>query len=217
MIESAALLVIDVQNGFISEPGELPVPGGAEVIPVINALMPRVPIRVATQDWHPRDHGSFASRHPGRKPFDRGTLGDLPQIFWPDHCVQGTRGAELHPGLDQAKLSAIIRKGMDPTTDSYSGFSDNAGRNPTGLDGLLRARGVSKLFIAGLALDYCVRWSALDARRLLPEAEVLVVVDATRPVDAKTGETALRDLAEAGVRLVRSDEVLAGIERQSAV
>ncbi len=217
MIERAALLVVDVQNGFISEPGELPVPGGAGVIPVINALLPHVPVRVATQDWHPREHGSFASRHPGRKPFERGMLGDLEQTFWPDHCVQGTRGAELHPGLDQAKLQALIRKGMDPMTDSYSGFSDNAGRNPTGLDGLLRARGVSKLYIAGLALDYCVRWSALDARRLLPEVEVLVVVDATRPVDPRTGETALRDLTVAGVRLVRSDEVLAGIERQSAV
>jgi len=217
MIECLALLVIDVQNGFISEPGELPVPGGADVIPVINALLPRFPIRVATQDWHPRDHGSFASRRPGKKPFERGVLGDLEQTFWPDHCVQGTRGAELHPALDQARLQAIIRKGMDPTTDSYSGFSDNAGRNPTGLEGYLRARGVSKLFIAGLALDYCVRWSALDARRLLPEVEVLVVVDATRPVAPESGAAALRDLEEAGVRLVRSDEVLAGIERPSVV
>ena len=217
MIERAALLVIDVQNGFISEARELPVPGGQDVIPVINALLPRVPVRVATQDWHPPDHGSFASRHPGTKPFERGMLGDLEQTFWPDHCVQGTRGAELHPGLDQVGLQAIIRKGMDPMTDSYSGFSDNAGRNPTGLDGYLRARGVTRIYVAGLALDYCVRWSALDARRLLPEVEVLVVVDATRPVAPESGKAALRDLAQAGVRLVRSDEVLAGIRRPSAV
>ncbi len=217
MIQGSALLVIDVQNGFISEPGELPVAGGADVIPVINALLPHVPVRVATQDWHPPNHGSFASRHPGAKPFQEGILGGLPQIFWPDHCVQGTRGAELHPALDQTKIQAVIRKGMDPGTDSYSGFSDNAGRNPTGLDGYLRARGVTRIYLAGLALDYCVRWSALDARRLLPEAEVAVIVDATRPVDAKSGAEALRELAEAGIRLVSSKEVLAGIERASAV
>jgi len=217
MIEGAALLVIDVQNGFISESGELPVPGGSEVVPVINALLPRFPVRVATQDWHPRNHGSFASQHPGKKPFESGTLGGLPQMFWPDHCVQGTRGAELHPGLDQARIQAIIRKGYDPQTDSYSGFSDNAGKNPTGLDGYLRSRGVTKVYLVGLALDYCVRATALDARRLLPGALVLVVVDATRPVDAKTGAQALRDLVEAGVSIVRSDEVRAGIERASAV
>ena len=217
MIQGAALLVIDVQNGFISEARELPVPGGAEVIPVINALLPHVPVRVATQDWHPPDHGSFASQHPGAKPFDRGMLGGLPQTYWPDHCVRGTRGAELHPGLHQALLQAVIRKGMDPGTDSYSGFSDNAGKNPTGLDGYLRSRGVSAVYIAGLALDYCVRWSALDARRLLPGVEVFVVVDATRPVDPGTGAEALEELPTAGVRLVLSDEVLAGIERSGSV
>jgi len=217
MIPNAALLVIDVQNGFISEPGELPVPGGAEIVPLMNALLPHFPVRVATQDWHPRDHQSFASRHPGAKPFDQGTLGGLPQTFWPDHCVQGTRGAELHPGLDQSLIQAIIRKGMDPASDSYSGFSDNAGRNPTGLDGLLKARGVRRIYLAGLALDYCVRWSALDARRLLPEAEVHVILDATRPVERSTGAEALRDLGHAGVRLLESSEVLAGISRARAV
>jgi nicotinamidase/pyrazinamidase len=217
MIEGGALLVIDVQNGFISEARELPVPGGADVIPVINALLPHFPVRVATQDWHPPDHGSFASRHPGAKPFDQGTLGGQPQTFWPDHCVQGTRGAELHPGLDQARVQAVIRKGMDPRADSYSGFSDNSGRNPTGLDGYLRSRGVSSIYLAGLALDYCVRWSALDARRLLPGVAVSVVVDATRPVEAKTGAEALAELAKAGVGLVRSDEVLAGIRHSGGV
>jgi nicotinamidase/pyrazinamidase len=217
MIEGAALLVIDVQNGFISERNELPVPGGAEVVPRINALLPHFPVRVATQDWHPPDHGSFASRHPGIKPFGRGKLGGLDQTFWPDHCVQGTRGAELHPGLDQARIQAVIRKGMDPDTDSYSGFNDNAGRNTTGLDGYLRARGVSRVYLAGLALDYCVRWSALDARRLLPEAEVSVVVDATRPVDPATGAEALEELEKAGVRLVRSDQFLAGIQTPGGV
>jgi len=216
-IPNAALLVIDVQNGFISEAGELPVPGGAEVIPAINELLPHFPVRVATQDWHPRDHGSFASRHPGAKPFDRGELEGLPQVFWPDHCVQGTRGAELHPALDQSRIQAIIRKGMDPATDSYSGFSDNAGKNPTGLDGYLKARGVRKIYVAGLALDYCVRWSALDARRLIPEMQVHVIVDATRPVAPSSGAEALRDLGHAGVQLVQSAEVLAGIRRAGAV
>jgi len=217
MSGNSALAVVDVQNGFISEARELPVSGGAEVVPVINALMPLFPIRVATQDWHPKDHRSFASQHPGKRPFDQGILGGLPQTFWPDHCVQGTRGAELHPDLDQTRIQAVIRKGYDPTVDSYSGFSDNAGRNPTGLDGYLRARGVTRVYVAGLTLDYCVRWSSLDARRLLPEAQVFVIVDATRPVDSKTGEEALRELARAGVHLIQSSEVRAGIGRASAI
>ena len=217
MSGNSALAVVDVQNGFISEARELPVSGGAEVVPIINALMPLFPIRVATQDWHPKDHRSFASQHPGKRPFDQGILGGLPQTFWPDHCVQGTRGAELHPDLDQTRIQAVIRKGYDPMVDSYSGFSDNAGRNPTGLDGYLRARGVTRVYVAGLTLDYCVRWSSLDARRLLPEAQVFVIVDATRPVDSKTGEEALRELARAGVHLIQSSEVRAGIGRASAI
>jgi nicotinamidase/pyrazinamidase len=217
MIGRAALIVVDVQNGFISETEELPVPGGAAIVPIINALMQHFPVRVATQDWHPPNHGSFASQHPGKKPFDRGTLGGLPQTFWPDHCVQGTRGSEFHPDLDQTMIQAVIRKGYDPTTDSYSGFSDNAGRNPTGLDGYLLARGITRVYLAGLTLDYCVRWSALDARRLLPEADVFVVLDATRPVDLKTGDEAARELEGARVRLIRSDEVRAGIERANAL
>ena len=176
---------------------------------VVNALLPRVPVRVATQDWHPPGHGSFASAHPGAKPFETGTLGGVPQIYWPDHCVQGTRGADLHPALHQELVQAVIRKGTDPGVDSYSTFSDNAGRNPTGLDGYLRARGVTRVYLAGLALDYCVRASALDARRLLPGAEVLVILDATRPVDARTGREAVEELERAGVRLVRSTEILA--------
>ncbi len=217
MTPGLALLVVDVQNGFISEPNELPVEGGVEVIAIINSLLPLFPIVVATQDWHPRDHGSFASRHPGMKPFDRGTLAGIPQTFWPDHCVQGTRGAELHPDLEQARFQAIIRKGLDPEVDSYSGFSDNAGRNPTGLDGYLRSRGTNRLFLAGLTLDYCVRWSALDARRLLPEVDVLVIEDATRPVDPRTGSEAVSELARAGVRIVAAREVRAGIPGESAV
>jgi len=217
VIPHAALLVVDVQNGFISERDELPVADGAAVVSVINALLPLFPVRVASQDWHPANHGSFASRHPGRKPFDQGTLGGIEQTFWPDHCVQGTRGAELHPALDANRIQAIIRKGSDPEVDSYSVFSDNAGKNPTGLDGYLRARGVRAVYFAGLTLDYCVRWSSLDARRLLPEVEVYVVRDATRPVAVPTGEQAVADLIRAGVRLTDSTQVRAGIGRASAV
>ncbi len=207
-LDGAALLVVDLQNGFITERDELPVAGGAEVVPIINAILPLFPVCVATQDWHPPAHGSFASAHPGAAPFSQGTLGGLPQTYWPDHCVQGTRGAEIHAGLRQDLIQAIVRKGTDPGIDSYSVFADNAGRNPTGLDGYLRARGVTRIYIAGLTLDYCVRTSALDARRLLPGMEVAVVLDATRPVDPATGLKAVEDLARAGVKFVQSRELL---------
>lgn len=206
--ENSALLVVDVQNGFISERDELPVAGGAEIVPVINDLLPRFSVRVATQDWHPGNHGSFASRHPGKKRYERIDLGGVLQTLWPDHCVQGTRGADFAPELRQELFQEVIRKGMDPNADSYSAFTDNAGMNPTGLDGYLRARGVKRIYIVGLALDYCVLWSALDARRLLPEAEVCVVLDATRPVDPGTGAEAVREMERAGVRMVRSRELL---------
>lgn len=206
----AALLVVDVQNGFISETDELPVPGGAEVVPVINALLPRFAVRIATQDWHPPGHGSFASAHAGARPFDRGELDGISQIFWPDHCIQGTRGAEFHPGLQVKEIQAVIRKGYDPRVDSYSGFSDNAGRNPTGLDGYLKARGVKRLYVSGLALDYCVRYSALDARRLLPDLETYLVRDATRPVAADTGREAEEEMARAGVKRIDSGLLLGG-------
>lgn len=205
--DASALVAVDVQNGFISEPDELPVPGGAEIVPIINALLPLFPVRVATQDWHPEHHGSFASSHPGKRPFDRITLGGVPQTLWPDHCVWRTRGAEFAPGFKQELIQAVIRKGSDPSVDSYSAFTDNAGRNPTGLDGYLRARAVKRVYFAGLTLDYCVRWSTLDARRLLPEMEVCVIVDATRPVAPATGAEAVREMERAGIRMVSSRDV----------
>jgi len=204
----AALLVVDIQHGFIDAMDELPVPHAAEVIPIINRLLPLFGVRVASQDWHPPGHGSFASRHPGTRPFDQGDLGGVPQIYWPDHCVAGTRGAALHPDLSTHLIQAIFRKGMDPQIDSYSVFNDNARRNPTGLQGYLTSLSVRRLAIAGLALDYCVRWSALDARRLLPDVGVMVVVDACRPVDTTTGEEALREMERAGVGLVTSAQIL---------
>jgi nicotinamidase/pyrazinamidase len=203
----AALLVVDLQRGFISLQEELPVPGGRDIIALINRLVPRFSIRIASQDWHPAGHGSFASVHPGRKPFDVGELGGVEQVFWPDHCVQGTAGAGFHEEFDARPIQTIFRKGTDPRVDSYSVFTDNAGRNPSGLEGYLRARGAAELYLAGLALDYCVAFTALDARRLIPELPVTVVVDACRPVAPATGEEAVRRMRLAGVRLVESADL----------
>lgn len=205
--DDAALLAVDLQNGFISEKDELPVARGREVVPLINGLLPRFRVRIASQDWHPEGHGSFASSHPGRRPFDVGELGGVPQVFWPDHCVQATRGADLHPEFDHRTVQAIFRKGTDPGVDSYSVFNDNAGRNPTGLAGYLASLEVKELYLAGLALDYCVRFTALDARRLLPDLRVTVILDATRAVDRRTEEEAIAEMRRAGVRLASSAEI----------
>jgi nicotinamidase/pyrazinamidase len=202
--DGSALLVVDVQNGFISIPDELPVPDARSVIPIINRLLPRFPIRVASQDWHPRGHGSFASQHPGRRPFETGELSGMPQRLWPDHCVQGSAGASFHRDFDQHWIQAIFRKGSDPLVDSYSVFADNAGRNPTGLDGYLRARGAAALCLAGLALDYCVLFTSRDARRLMPDLPIFVVEDACRAVDPVTGREAIAEMERLGIRLVRS-------------
>ena len=203
----SALLVVDLQNGFISEKNELPVPNAAVVLPIINEILPRFPIRVASQDWHPADHGSFARNNPGAKPFDVGQLGGVSQVFWPDHCVQMTRGAEFHPDFDHRLIQIVFRKGMNRLVDSYSMFSDNAARNPTGLADYLRSRGAREIYVVGLALDYCVAYTALDARRLLPDMKVAVIRDASRPVDARTGDEALQRLRDDGVRLVSASEL----------
>lgn len=200
----AALLIVDVQRGFISEPQELPVPGGAEIIPLINRMMPLFGLCIASQDWHPEGHGSFASSHPDVKPFDQGMLHGVPQVFWPDHCVQGSRGAQLHAALDQRHIQLIVRKGMDPRVDSYSAFADNRKDHLTGLDGYLRARKVGHLYICGLALDYCVRYSALDALRLMPECDVMLIKDATRAVQPQTGHEAVHEINRAGGWIIDS-------------
>jgi nicotinamidase/pyrazinamidase len=202
--ERPALIVVDLQNGFITETGELPVSDAAAVIPIVNRLIPLFPIRAASQDWHPAGHGSFASAHPGARPFDLGELAGMPQVLWPDHCVQGTRGAEFHPAFDHRLVQVIFRKGSDPLVDSYSVFQDNAGRNPTGLEGWLRARGAQAIWLAGLALDYCVRFTARDARHLMPDLPVFVVQDACRAVDPATGRDAVEELTRLGVSFVSS-------------
>jgi nicotinamidase/pyrazinamidase len=199
-----ALLLIDIQNDFVPG-GALAVPGGDAVIPLVNALQPRFELVVATQDWHPAGHGSFASSHAGRQPFEQTDLHGLPQTLWPDHCVQGTAGAEFHPALDQHRIEAIFRKGTNPDLDSYSGFFDNGHRKSTGLADYLRGRGVTQVYLAGLAADYCVYFSAKDA--LQEGFEVFFIEDATRAINAEGYQQARADLEQRGARFVAAAEV----------
>lgn len=207
---SKALLVIDVQKDFCPL-GGLAVPKGDEVVPVINELMKKFFTKgwtvVATQDWHPFNHGSFASNN-NVAPFTMGTLGGMPQVMWPDHCVQMTDGAEFHPDLLDAPL--VICKGMDATVDSYSGFFDNGGKNDTGLNQSLKDAGVDEVFICGLATDYCVKFTALDAVKL--GYKTYVMTDACRGVDYPTGsvDAAIKEMKDAGVVII-SSEVIRGL------
>ena len=192
------LLIIDVQNDFVAG-GALAVPGGEAVVPIINGLQAEFDLVVATQDWHPADHGSFAANHPGKQPGEVVELAGLPQTLWPVHCVQGTPGAEFAAGLDRSRWEFVCRKGSDPDVDAYSGFFDNGHRVATGLEDFLRMRGAEELWLAGLATDYCVKFTALDARaagfcvHLFPEA--------CRGVELRGGDTerALEEMRRAGV------------------
>ena len=195
-----ALILVDIQNDFLPT-GALPVPRGDEVIPVANQLMPDFDLVIATQDWHPRDHGSFASQHPGRKPFEVVDLHGLPQVLWPEHCVQGSRGAEFAPGLDVQRITKVFPKGTDATIDSYSGFFDNGHRKATGLGDYLKSRGVTDVCVLGLATDYCVKFTALDARAL--GLNVTLAVNGCRGVDLQPGDCdrAIDAMKKAGVVL----------------
>lgn len=198
---SRVLIVVDVQNDFCPG-GALAVPEGDAVVPVVNALARRIPHVVLTQDWHPAGHISFASSHQGRKPFELIGLSYGPQVLWPDHCVQGTHGAAFHPGLDIPQAEVIVRKGYRREVDSYSGFLEADRSTPTGLAGYLKERGFTEVVVVGLATDFCVAWTALDARRFGFAATV--VEDACRAIDAPTvpGGTlakAWADLRAAGV------------------
>lgn len=200
-----ALLAIDVQRDFCPG-GALAVPHGDEVVSVINRLTPRFRHVVLTQDWHPRGHISFASSHAGRRPFDRIQVAYGEQVLWPDHCVPGTPGAELHPDLDRLSADLVLRKGSDPAIDSYSAFYENDHRTSTGLAGYLRERGCRRLFLAGLATDFCVQYSALDARR--EGFEVAVVEDGVRGIDLDGSVAGAWDrMTAAGVRRVRETEI----------
>jgi len=183
------LLVVDAQNDFCPG-GKLAVPNGDEVVPLINRLAEKFTHVVLTQDWHPAGHLSFASSHPGKKPFETITVAYGPQVLWPDHCIQGTPGAEFHEDLDIPGAELIVRKGFRPTIDSYSAFFENDHRTPTGLAGYLRERGFRRLFLAGLAFDFCVRYSAEDAHR--EKFEVVVIEDACRAINVDGSLAATR-------------------------
>lgn len=204
---AAILGLIDVQPTFMPG-GELPVPEGDAVLPVINRLLTRFDSAFATQDWHPADHTSFASQHPGRAPYESVAMPYGPQVLWPDHGIAGSANAALHPALDQSRIQVVVRKGIHRHLDSYSAFMENDRATPTGLDGWLRQRGFTHLFLCGLATDFCVAWSAEDARR--KGYEVTVIEDACRgiglplPQGGTTIEAARASLTALGVRFIQS-------------
>ena len=194
-----ALLLIDIQNDFCPG-GELAVADGDAVVPLANRMQADFPLVVATQDWHPAAHSSFAANHDGAEPFSTMEMPYGTQVLWPVHCVQGSEGAAFHPDLALDRVSLIVRKGTDPALDSYSAFFENDRETPTGLTGYLRDKGVTDLTLAGLATDFCVAWSALDARRLGFEAAL--ALDACRAIDLDGSlDAAMTRMREAGVRI----------------
>jgi nicotinamidase-related amidase/8-oxo-dGTP pyrophosphatase MutT (NUDIX family) len=201
-----ALILADLQNDFCPG-GALAVPQGDQMIVAANRLQPLFDLVVATQDWHPASHGSFAASHPGKKPGDTIELAGLRQILWPVHCVQGTQGADFHAGLDQSRIARIFRKGDDPILDSYSGFFDNGHHKSTGMDEYLRERGVTGVYVCGLATDYCVKWTALDAVDL--GFKTYLIEDACRGVNANAGDVqrAIQQMQAKGVIVIRSDQL----------
>ena len=206
---NACLIIVDVQNDFLPG-GALPVPEGDLIIPIVNQLQAAFSAVVATQDWHPADHGSFAANHPGKRPFDEIELHGVRQTLWPVHCVQGTLGAQLAPGLHQERLAQIFQKGTDPGIDSYSGFFDNGHRKGTGLNKWLKSLEIFDLYLCGLATDYCVKFTALDAMQL--GFNTHLIEDATRGVNLHPDDVrnAVQQMARAGVRIVQSADCLAG-------
>jgi nicotinamidase/pyrazinamidase len=193
-----ALILVDIQNDFIPG-GALAVAGGNEVIKVANTAMSQFDHIIATQDWHPADHKSFASQHNGKKPGEFIELNGLPQILWPDHCVMNTWGAEFAPGLDTGAITKVIRKGMNKEIDSYSGFYDNAQNHLTGLEEYLKSKDITDIFIMGLATDYCVKFTALDARRL--GFNTRLIIEGVRGVEVNPGDCdkAIEEMKKAGV------------------
>lgn len=203
-----ALILVDIQHDFL--PGRaLPVPEGDAVVAVANRLLPHFPLVVATQDWHPANHGSFAVNHPGRQVGEVVELDGLPQLLWPAHCVQGSAGAAFAAGLQTDGITQVFTKGVDPRVDSYSGFYDNDHRQSTGLGEYLHAHGVTEVYLLGLATDYCVKFTALDARRL--GFATYLVADGCRGVEVQPGDVgrAFDELRMHGVVMVQSDEVVA--------
>jgi nicotinamidase/pyrazinamidase len=203
--DADVLIIVDIQNDFCPG-GRLAVPYGNDVVPVVNRLGQRFANIVITQDWHPPDHFSFASTHPGKQPNDVIAAPYGPQILWPDHCVQGTSGAQFHPSLCIPHAGMILRKGFHRTIDSYSALYENDRRTPTGLIGYLRERSLERIFLAGLAFDFCVRYSAEDARRA--GFAVLVIEDACRSIDVDGSASAARAaLQNLEVRFISADNL----------
>jgi nicotinamidase/pyrazinamidase len=203
--DNDVLLAVDLQNDFCPG-GRLAVPGGDEIIPLINQIARQFRHVVLTQDWHPKGHHSLASTHSDRKPFDMIELSYGAQVLWPDHCIQGTKGAEFHPALDIPHAELIIRKGYNPKIDSYSAFYENDRTTPTGLAGYLRERGLRRVFLAGLALDFCVRYSAEDALRTGFSA--LLVEDACRGIDVNSSlEEAYKSFTSLHIPRIKSGAI----------
>jgi nicotinamidase/pyrazinamidase len=205
-----ALLLVDIQNGFCPG-GNLAVPHGDEIVSVANRLIEEggYDVIVASQDWHPANHGSFASQHPGSKPFEMGELSGRPQVMWPDHCVQETADAEFHPDLNTNAIDYVQQKGENPAVDSYSAFRDNDQAALTGLAGYLTAQQVTELDICGLATDYCVKFSALDAVDMLPGVKVRFIEDASRGIDPEGVKDALAEMTAKGISVISSGAILA--------
>jgi nicotinamidase/pyrazinamidase len=205
-----ALIIVDVQNDFVPG-GALAVRDGDKIVAIINQLQQLkgslFDLVIATQDWHPRNHGSFAANHPGSSVGDVIDLNGLPQVLWPVHCVQSTSGAEFVPSLDRSHIDHVIQKGTDPGIDSYSGFFDNGHRKATGLDAYLKQHNVTELFICGLATDYCVKFTALDARKLGYQTHL--IEDACRGVNLKSMDVsdAISAMKRAGVEIDHSTEI----------
>ncbi len=197
-----ALIIIDIQNDFIPG-GALPVPKGNEIIPVVNEMQDKFGLIVATQDWHPQNHRSFASQHKGKKPFEEGEVGGINQVLWPDHCVQNLQGAEFHPELKTDKIEAIFRKGTNPEIDSYSGFYDNGHKKSTGMAGYLREKGATDLYFCGLAADVCVYFSIKDA--LNEGFSASLIEDATRALDDEKFAEMKKELQKLGMKPAKSD------------
>ena len=202
-----ALVITDIQNDFCPG-GALAVKEGDQIVPVVNSLQPHFEVIVAAQDWHPANHGSFADNHEDKVPGDIIDLDGLEQIIWPIHCVQGSHGAKLVATLNQEKIERIFQKGLDPNIDSYSGFYDNGHRNSTKMGDYLTEKGVDEVYIVGLATDYCVKYTALDANKL--GFNTTMIEDACRGVEINEGDIqrALAEMQSEGIHVIQSTEIL---------
>lgn len=201
-----ALLIVDLQNDFC-EGGALEVPGGSKIVPVVNQLIEPFDAIIQTQDWHPAGHSSFASSQEGKDPYDTIEMDYGTQVLWPDHCVQGSEGAEFHPDLNTKKTQVVIRKGFRKSIDSYSTFYENDHKTKTGLTGYLNSRGITDLYTVGLAADFCVKWSILDGIR--EGFTMHIVEDAVKGIDLDGSlDQAWKEMKEAGVRVTSSDQIL---------